>query len=296
MYFFSHKIKYVITIIFLILGYQVISQNLITNAGISSNANWGGQESNPEPAYFSSSPCANNVCLEADNASKPQQTITGFSSGAQYVISFRYAWRTQTCSSSIDPAILKVQFIDDTTTFTQYISVPSSFSTWTPYSATFTNSSLTSHTIKFTTPGNTHTCGVLIDDISITLLASPGGVGTSNLSTWFRAGTINITDGSRVYGWLSIGNNTIITKPLCSSGPIYKTGLASTSNSLVSNYNPYIVFDGSSNYLANYLNKYNSANFSIGASVFAVYQGGSSSKTFFNQKNSSSTSIFDARY
>jgi len=278
--------------------FGIKAQNLVVDGNISSsNANWGGGSSEApyntttyESVYLTGG-CSNNYIMEVDNGSQPQQTVNGFVSGAQYVLTFRYAWRNSGCSASVNPTNLVIQFTDALAVLNLTISVPNTLTTLTAYSYTFTNNASTSHILRLTNPGNTNTCGVILDDISIVRVVSPGGVGGANLSAWFRAGTIGGGDGLGVFGWISSGNNSIVLTPPCANPPTYKTGLASAANSLVANFNPYIVFNGTNQYLANTIARYDLMNLSGGGggSAFAVHQGGSASRTYFGQKASSAS-------
>lgn len=279
----------------------LFSQNLVVDGAIvTSNANWGGG-ANEEAPYNSGTfenvylgtGCGSNYVMEADLASNPFQVVNGFVPGAQYVITFRYAYRS-TCAPSVDPTNLVIQFTDATSVLNVTLPVPSSVNTLKPVSYTFTNNASLSHTLKFSNPGNANTCGIIVDDISIVRVTSPGGVGSTNLSAWYRAGTIAAADGLYVYAWISMGNNNIAAVPPCSAPPVYKTGLASMASSLVANFNPYVTFDGSSQYLqqtSTYLNLGDLSSGGAGSSYFSAYAGGSSGRSVFGHKGTGNSRV-----
>lgn len=279
---------------------HIHAQNLVVDGFIgSSNTNWGGgvseapyNNSTFESTYLSTG-CNSNYVMEADFESQPVQTVTGFKSGAQYRISFRYGWRNTGCNSSVNPTTLKVEFTDATSVLSQTISVANTVTTLTAYSYVFTNNSSTSHTLKFTNPGNSNTCGVIIDDISIVREASPGGVGTTNLSFWVNPATTGLSDNASIYGIISAGSNVLALIPYCSSPPVYKTGLTG-SDYLVSNYNPYISFNGSSQYfqyLSSKVSLIDASSGGSGGTFFSIHQGGGSSQTYFGQQSSGNSRI-----
>lgn len=292
------KLRCIVLIYF--YSFSLPAQNLVTDGSIvSTNANWGGG-ANEEAPYNSgtyenvylSSGCSSNYVMEVDYASNPYQVINGFVPGAQYVITFRYAYRTS-CAPSVNPTSLVVQFTDATPVLNVTLSVGSAVNTLTPVSYTFTNNASSSHTLKFTNPGNANTCGVIVDDISIVRVTSPGGVGTSNISAWYRAGSIGGTDGLGVFAWVSSGNNNVVATPPCGAPPVYRTGLASVASSLVANYNPYITFDGSSQYLENRVTRINLVDLSAGGagSYFSAYSGGSPGRSVFGHQGSGNSRI-----
>lgn len=291
----------IILISLLILQTGIVwSQNLVVDGTISSsNTNWGGGASEApynsgtfESTYLSTG-CNSNYVMEADNASQPTQTVTGFENGAQYRISFRYGWRNTGCNSSVNPTNLKVEFTDATSVLSQTISVANTVTTLTAYSYVFTNNSATSHVLKFTNPGNSNTCGVIIDDISIVRESSPGGIGTANLSLWIRPSNTGLSNNANVYGLISAGTNVVAMIPSCSAPPVYKTGTEGTDY-MNSNFNPYITFNGSTQYLQYLLSKVSLIDASTGGSggtFFSMHQGGSNSQTFFSQQSSGSSRI-----
>lgn len=276
------------------------AQNLVVDGFISSsNSNWGGgvseapyNSSTFESTYLSTG-CNSNYVMEADFESQPVQTVTGFKSGAQYRISFRYGWRNTGCNSSVNPTSLKVEFTDATSVLSQTISVANTVTTLTAYSYVFTNNSSTSHTLKFTNPGNSNTCGVIIDDISIVREASPGGIGTTNLSFWVNPATTGLANNASIYGLISAGTNVLALIPYCSSPPVYKTGLSGTDY-LNSNFNPYISFNGSSQYfqyLSSKVSLIDASSGGSGGTFFSIHQGGGSSQTYFSQQSSGNSRI-----
>lgn len=105
---------------------HIHAQNLVVDGFISSsNTNWGGgvseapyNNSTFESTYLSTG-CNTNYVMEADFESQPVQTVTGFKSGVQYRISFRYGWRNTGCNSSVNPTTLKVEFTDATSVLSQ---------------------------------------------------------------------------------------------------------------------------------------------------------------------------------
>jgi hypothetical protein len=91
-----------------------------------------------------------------------------------------------------------------------------------------------------------------------------------------------------VYAWISSGNNSIVVTPPCGNAPVFKTGIASSGSSIVANFNPYITFNGTNQYLANTVSRFDLMDLTGGSgSVFAVHQGGTGSNTYFGQKNNS---------
>lgn len=290
------KINSIIVLILATVS-QFLSQNLVVNGAISSNTNWNGQEAPWNATTYQSSylaACGNNYVMEVDNASAPTQTVNGFTSGAVYVLSFRYAYRTAGCGPSNNPTFLRIRFSDATTVLDYTLSIPNTVTAFTGFSYTFTNNTAITHTLSFTNPGNANTCGVIVDDISIMKYSSPGGVSTSNISYWIKAESIGLPDNSNVYSWLSQGNNVIqVTK--CADLPVYKTGLASAANNLVANYNPYLTFNGTNQYL-----EYTTANLNLadnsaggaGQSFFSVYQGGSNTRTYFGHRGTTDSRTY----
>jgi Secretion system C-terminal sorting domain len=300
------KIHYLVLIVSLCLFSQLKSQNLVVDGNISStNVNWGGGASEApftnstfEDTYLTTG-CNQNYVMEVDNASNPTQVVNGFTSGSQYILTFRYGWRNTGCNASVNPTNLVIQFTDAVGILNVTQSVGSATTTLTPVSFVFTNNASTSHTLKFTNPGNVNSCGVVVDDISITRVASPGGVGTANLSLWFNAGSIGIADNSNVYAWISSGNgtNSVVALPPCASPPVYKTGLASSANSFVANFNPYLTFNGSTQYIEHTLARLNLNDLSAGGaggSYFASYTGGTAGRTVFGHQGSGNSRIFAA--
>lgn len=282
----------VISITFLFTE-SVLAQNLVNGGYITnSNAIWGGGASESphnattyENAYLTGG-CNTNYVMEVDNASNPSQVVNGFVAGAQYTITFRYAYRTS-CAPSVNPTNLRVRFSDAVAVLDQTISVNNTMTTLTnQFSYTFTNDAAASHTLVFTNPGNTATCGVVVDDIAIVRVVSPGGVGTGNVAVWFKASNIGNVDGATVQSWVSTGNNVITVRPPCANQPVYRTGLVTAANNLVANFNPYIVFNGTNQYLANALARFDLVNLAVAgaSSSFAVHQGGSATRTYFGHR------------
>ncbi|MBK7391449.1 MAG: T9SS type A sorting domain-containing protein [Bacteroidetes bacterium] len=288
-----------ITLLILQTG-LIRAQNLVVDGVISSsNSNWGGGVSEApynsgtfESTYLSTG-CNSNYVMEADYASQPTQTVSGFENGVQYRISFRYGWRNTGCNSSVNPTNLKVEFTDATSVLSQTISVANTVTTLTAYSYVFTNNSATSHILKFSNPGNSNTCGVIIDDISIVRESSPGGIGTTNLSMWIKPSNTGLSNNANVYGLISAGTNVVALIPSCSAPPVFKTGTEG-SDYMNSNFNPYITFNGSTQYLQYLLSKVSLIDASSGGSggtFFSMHQGGSGSQTFFSQQSSGSSKI-----
>ncbi len=284
--------KRIISVFLLFVSYSIsFSQNLVVDGTISNNANWNGQEAPFNAGTFESTylvgACNTNYVMEVDNASSPQQVVNGFMNAKQYVLSFRCAYRNNGCAPSNNPTTLQMQFTDATGVLTYTLSIPNTQVVLTAFSFTFTNDAATSHTLRCTNPGNVNTCGVIVDDISISLLSSPGGLGTTNLSFWLKANSINQVDNTSVNGWLSSGINVLPLTPPCAARPVYKTGLASVANNLVANYNPYLTFNGTTQYLQYItarVDLYNNSPATEGGSFFAVYQGGAAARTYFNSR------------
>ncbi len=266
----------------------------------NSNANWGGGASEApftsgtyENTYLTTG-CSSNYVMEVDNASSPSQVVNSFTNGSQYTITFRYAWRNTGCSPSVNPTNLVIQFSDAPAVLNVTVSVPNTTTTLTPVSFNFTNNASVSHTLKFTNPGNTNTCGVIVDDISITRTASPGGVGSGNLSMWFNASDIGIADNSSVFAWISHGTNSVVALPPCANPPVYKTGQASAANSLIANYNPYITFNGTTQYIeytGARLNLMDLSSGGAGGSYLSSYTGGTAGRTVFGHQGSGNSRI-----
>lgn len=274
-----------------------ISQNLVIDGSITnSNTNWNGQESPWNGTTYQGSyitACGNNYVMEVDNASIPTQTVNGFQNGAVYTFCFRYAYRTS-CAPSVNPTTLRIRFTDATTVLDYTMSVANTVTNFLPMCFTFTNNTSTTHTLQFSNPGNANTCGVIIDDISIVKLASPGGIGTASLSYWVKAETISQADGSDVYAWNSLGSTAITVTAPCAARPVYRTGLASAANNLIANFNPYLTFNGTTQYLA-YENSRQAfidvASGGSGATIFEVYQGGTAGRTLFGYRGSNNSRV-----
>jgi len=291
------KTKALIVLIFSAVS-QLFSQNLVVSGAISnSNANWNGQEAPWNGTTYQNSylaACGNNYVMEVDNASVPTQTVNGFTNGAVYVLSFRYAYRTAGCGPSNNPTFLRIRFSDATAVLDYTLSIPNTVTTFATFSYTFTNDASASHTLAFTNPGNVNTCGVIVDDISLMKFASPGGIGTSSISYWIKAESIGLPDNSNVYGWLSQGNNVIQTTK-CADLPVYKTGLASAANNLVANYNPYVTFNGTNQYLeytATRVDFMDNSAGGNGGSFFSVYQGGSTNRSYFGHQGLNNSRVW----
>ncbi len=300
----KQKLIYIVLLFSIYFSFKLHSQNLVVDGNISnSNANWGGGASEApftagtfENTYLTTG-CSSNYIMEVDNASSPTQVVNGFTNGSQYTLTFRYGWRNTGCSPSVNPTNLVIQFTDAVAVLNVTVSVPNTTTILTPISFNFTNNASTSHTLKFTNPGNANTCGVIVDDISITRNASPGGVGSGNLSLWFNASDLGIADNSNVYGWISKGTNSVVALPPCASPPVYKTGLASSANSFVANFNPYITFNGSTQYIEHTLARLNLNDLSaagVGGSYFASYTGGTAGRTVFGHQGSGNSRVFAA--
>jgi hypothetical protein len=282
------------------LSLFVPAQNLVVDGNISNtNANWGGGTSEApynnttfENTYLTSG-CASNYIMEVDFESIPQQTIDGFLSGAQYTISFRYAWRNTGCNASVNPTILRFEFSDATGVLSKTLSISNTVTTLTPYTFTFTNNSSTSHILKFSNPGNSNTCGVIIDDISIVKVGSPGGIGTANLSSWFNAANIGIADNTGIYGWIPTGTSLIAMTPDCNAPPLYRTGKLGTTF-LTANFNPFISLNGNNQYLeytGTRIDLLDATTGGTGGTFFAVHQGGNANNTYFANRGSNNSRI-----
>jgi|GEM_PF-4099043 hypothetical protein len=290
---FNCTIRSFVTLnLLLLLGSGTIrSQNLIIDGSISNNVNWNGQEAPWNATTFENSyltgACNANYVMEVDNASSPQQVVTGFIPSAVYVLSYRYAFRNSGCAPSVTPTVIQFQFTDATGTLTYTQSILSTQNTLVGNQMTFTNNAATTHTLRITNPGNANTCGVILDDISIVLNATPGGVGAGNCTMWLNASTINQPNNTNLLGWLSQGSNNIPFTPPCANPPVFRTGLATAANGLVANFNPYVSFNGANQYL-----HYVSAKIDLylntaggeGGTYFAVYQGGGNNLTYFGSR------------
>ncbi len=299
-------IKNVLSLILVILfgvTTQLKSQNLVVDGNVAnSNVNWGGGASEApftagtfENTYLTTG-CSSNYVMEVDNASNPTQVVNGFTNGSQYILTFRYGWRNTGCNASVNPTNLVIQFTDAVGVLNVTQSVGSATTTLTPVSFVFTNNASASHTLKFTNPGNVNSCGVVVDDISITRVASPGGVGTANLSLWFNANSIGIPDNANVYAWISSGNgsSSVVALPPCGATPVYKTGLASTANALIANYNPYLTFNGANQYIEHTLARLNLMDLSAGGaggSYFSASSGGTAGNFVFGHQGSGNSRI-----
>lgn len=139
------------------------SAQTVTNGNFTSgSAGWGcSPETNPESVYGGSGA---NIVAEVDQAAWLCQTISGFTIGSLYQITFVCSRRT-TCG----PAVQSMDFyIDNGALSTQSISRTGTFA-FTPETFTFTATS-TSQMIHFqgTSAG---TCGIIIDNIVITLIS-----------------------------------------------------------------------------------------------------------------------------
>ncbi|MDX2174030.1 MAG: T9SS type A sorting domain-containing protein [Bacteroidota bacterium] len=273
-------------------------QNLVIDGAISNNANWNGQEApfsagTYQSAYMAA--CGTNYVMEVDAASAPTQTVNGFNSGMVYVLSFRYAYRTVSCGPSNNPTFLRIRFTDATAVLDYTLSIPNTQTTFATFSFSFTNNAATTHTLQFTNLGNVNTCGVVVDDISLLKLSSPGGIPASNLSYWIKASSIGLPDNSNVYAWISQGNNVITVAAPCANPPLYKTGLASVANNFVANYNPYLTFNGTNQYLdytATRVDFMETSAGGLGGSFFSAYMGGSSNRSYFGHQSSASDRLF----
>ncbi len=295
------KSNYIVVLLMIYFCAKARAQNLVVDGGITNiNTNWGGGTAESpftnttfENTYLTTG-CNANYVMEVDNASNPSQLVTGFTSGSNYTLTFRYAWRNTGCNASVNPTNLTIQFTDALGVLNVSVSVPNTTTVLTPVSFNFTNNVSASHTIQFTNPGNANTCGVVVDDISITRNASPGGVGTAIMSLWYNASNIGITDGSNVYGWISKGTNSVVAIPPCANPPVYKTGLASSVNALVANYNSYLSFNGSSQYLEHTLARLNLMDVSGGGSggtYFSAYMAGTAGRTVFGHQGNGNSRI-----
>ena len=283
--------------------FQLTSQNLVVDGNIAStNVNWGGGASEApftagtfEDTYLTTG-CNQNYVMEVDNASNPSQVVNGFTAGSQYILTFRYAWRNTGCNASVNPTNLVIQFTDAVGVLNITQSVGSVTTTLTPVSFVFTNNASTSHTLKLTNPGNANTCGVIVDDISITRVSSPGGVGTANLTLWFNANSIGSADNTNVYAWISSGNgsNSVVALPPCASPPVYRTGLATAANSFIANFNPYLTFNGTNEYIEHTLARLNLMDLSAGGgggSYFTASTGGTAGNFVFGHEGSGNSRI-----
>jgi hypothetical protein len=292
----------ILFIAFLVFYQFSHSQNLVQDGAISnSNANWNGQESPWNASTYQSSymaACGTNYVMELDAASMPTQTLTGFVNSLQYVLSFRYAYRTAGCGPSNNPTFLRISFTDALGVLDYTLSIPNTQSTFADFSYTFTNNGSTSHTLQFANPGNVNTCGVIVDDISLMKLSAPGGIAGANLSYWLKSESIALPDNSNVYAWISQGNNVVsITSP-CGNPPNFKTGLASAANQLVANFNPYITFNGTNQYLSYETNRINMLDVSAGGaggSIFTVFQGGNKGRSYFGHRSLTTNSRIDGK-
>jgi hypothetical protein len=284
----------------LLVNVTAQSQNLVVNGSIiGSNAVWGGgaaecpySSGTFENTYITTG-CGSNYVMEVDQGSQPQQTINGFVSGAQYTITFRCGWRNTGCNASASPTNLLIEFTDATTVLSQTIPVPNTQTTLTAYRYTFTNNSSSSHIFRLTNPGNTNTCGVIIDDIAIVRASSPGGIGTSNLTFWFNSSDIGIADSSSLFGWVPRGSLLFSLIAPCSSPPVYRTGLVSNTYK-TANYNPYVSFNGSNQYLffsGSRMNLMDASTAGAGGSFFGVHEGGGASQTYFSQQGTNNSRV-----
>ncbi len=291
------KIKFPLFIFFIGFAASMFSQNLVTDGGItSSNANWNGQEAPFTSSTYQGSyigACGNNYIMEVDNLSSPTQTLTGFENGEVYILNFRYAYRTS-CAPSNNPTTLRISFTDAPAVLDYTLSIPNTVTSFASAAVTFTNNAASTHTFQLTNPGNTNSCGVIIDDISILLKSSPGGVTSSSVSYWVKGESISLPNSSDVYAWHSQGNSVLTVTAPCANRPVYMSGLASVANNLVANYNPYITFNGTNQYLGfessrqAFLDASNGGN---GASVFLVYQGGTAGRTIFGYRGTNNTRV-----
>lgn len=280
-----------ISVLILFINFISYSQNLVVNGSITnSNVNWNGQEApfnagTYESAYLAGG-CNTNYVMETDNASSPQQVVSNFLSGQEYVLSFRCAYRTS-CAPAVNPLTVQFQFTDATGVLTYTFSIPNTQTTLTLRTFTFTNNAATTHTLRITNPGNGATCGAIIDDISIIPNTSPGAASASDLSFWLKAANINQANSTNVYCWTSQGINALPLIPPCANPPVYFTGLATAANILRANHNPYLTFNGTNQYLQ-YINArvdlYENISAGEGGTFFAIYQGGGNNLTYFGSR------------
>ncbi|MGE0567786.1 MAG: T9SS type A sorting domain-containing protein [Bacteroidia bacterium] len=295
--------KYSKWLFFILVQFQIMfAQNLVVDGGIvNSNANWNGQEAPWSAGTYQNSyltACGQNYVMEVDAASQPLQVVSGFESGADYVITFVYAYRQVGCGPSVNPTTLRIQFTDATGVLNQNLSIANTVNQFTSYTYSFTNNASTSHTLQFTNPGNANTCGVILDNISITRVSSPGGVGSGNLALWYKTETISQTNASDVYGWISQETSAITVTAPCAARPVYRTGLASNADNLIANFNPYITFNGTSQYLGregSNIALFDAASSASGGSFFSAYRGGGTAgRNYFGHRSNSTSSRIDA--
>lgn len=281
----------------LFLNINLNAQNLVQNGGIvNSNASWNGQEAPFNATTYQGSyitACGNNYVMEVDNASVPTQTLNGFISGLVYQFNCRYAYRTS-CAPSVNPTVLRILFTDAPSVLDFTIAVSNTVTNFLPLTFTFTNNSALSHTLQFSNPGNANTCGIILDDISIIKYASPGGVSTTSLSMWFKSETLSQPNNSDVYAWNSVGSSALTLTASCAARPQFRTGLASFNDNLIANFNPFITFNGTSQYLAYEVNRqafFDASAGGNGTTFFEVFQGGTAGRTVFGYRGSNNSRI-----
>ncbi len=292
----------ILVITFLISSFCYKAQNLVVDGTISNtNANWNVQEApfngtTYENTYLAGG-CTNNYVMEVDNASSPRQAISNFKPSASYVLTFRAAYRTS-CAPATVPVgggiNLQFQFTDATGVLTYSVNIPTTQTTLTASSFTFTNNAATTHTFSITTLNVTGTCGAIADDITIEKFGTPGGIPAASMSLWLKAGTIALANNASVFSWISQGSSGVALRSPCAAPPTYKTGLNGT-DVRTANYNPYITFNGSTQYLeftTSRLNLMGLQAAAVGGSFFDVHMGGVANSCVFGHRGTTFSRTF----
>ncbi len=283
---------FVITILLSVLC--INAQNLVVDGALAnSNVNWNAQEApfnatTYESTYLAGG-CVNNYVMEVDNASSPRQTINNFKAALTYVLTFRAAYRTS-CAPVTLPAgggiNLQFQFTDATGVLTYSVNVPTTQTTLTATSFTFTNNAATTHTLSITTLNVTGTCGVIVDDITIEKYGTPGGIPAASMTLWLKASTIALADNASVFSWVAQGTSGVALRSPCAEPAVYKTGLSGT-DFRTANYNPYVTFNGTTQYLeytTARLNLMALQTAAVGGSLFDVHMGGATGTCVFGHR------------
>jgi hypothetical protein len=142
------------------------SQTLLNGNFNSGTSSWGcSPEINTEIVYGGSD--ASNNVAEIDAAAGLCQTVSGFTIGSLYRLSVKASRRTGTCPGP-DPGKLNV--LVNGGALNGSLSRTGSFAlTTTTFTFTATN---TTHTLSITPAFATVTCGVIVDNISVTLVSA----------------------------------------------------------------------------------------------------------------------------
>lgn len=151
------------------LTITVLEAQTVTNGGFASGSSgWGcSPEINSESVYGGS---GSNATAEVDYLASLCQTITGLGVGNVYTISFDCSRRTGGCPS---PTTTNINFVISGGALSTTVTRTNTAFGFTNSSFNFTATS-TSHVINFTAGSGfgTSTCGMIIDNINITLYSA----------------------------------------------------------------------------------------------------------------------------